>query len=160
MDRTIEDFSSTWSHVRGQLTYDFVRAVPDTHWTSSPHPRYRTFAKQVRHLICVQGVYLHGLNERVTDFSKKHSHYDGPLDRASLLQGLHEKDAALLTTLANIGKAGPERFEIDWFGQRIGLAGYLHVLIQHESIHHGEWSFYATFGGFATPVSWQMNWGL
>ena len=160
MDRTVDDFSSTWRHVRGELTYDFVRAVPDAQWTASPHPRYRTFAKQVRHLICVQGVYLHGLNERVADFGKKHSYYDGPLDRASLMQGLQDKDTALRAALANIAKDGEGKFEIDWFGQRIGLARYLHVLIQHESIHHGEWSFYATLGGFATPVSGQMNWGL
>jgi hypothetical protein len=47
MDRTVDDFSNTWSHVRGQLTYDFVRAVPEAQWTASPHPRYRPVGWQI-----------------------------------------------------------------------------------------------------------------
>lgn len=28
------------------------------------------------------------------------------------------------------------------------------------TIHHGQWSLYAAFGGFETPPSWKLNWGL
>lgn len=160
MHATISDFLSTWSHVRGGLTYDFVQAVPEGSWDVTPHARYRPFHKQVRHLVCVQGVYLQGLHERQADWSKKHSHYAGPLDRTSLTMALRDKDAQLESVLAEIDAEGADSFQIDWFGSRIGLGRYLHVLIQHESIHHGEWSFFAALGGFETPASWKLNWSL
>jgi hypothetical protein len=137
-----------------------VQAVPDEKWEASPHARYRPFYKQLRHLVCVQGVYLQGLRERQADWSKKHSHYSGSLHRDSLVSALREKDSQLESVLAEIDATGPDAFEMDWFGQRIGLGRYLHVLIQHEAIHHGEWSFFAALGGFETPMSWKLNWGL
>jgi hypothetical protein len=32
--------------------------------------------------------------------------------------------------------------------------------VQHEAIHHGQWSVYASLAGFDTPVSWRTSWGL
>jgi hypothetical protein len=33
-------------------------------------------------------------------------------------------------------------------------------VIQHEAIHHGQWSVYASLAGFETPLSWRNEWGL
>lgn len=156
----IDDFRSTWQHLRGQLTYDFVAAVPDAAWSVTPHPRYRSFDKQVRHLVCVQGVYHQALSELRADWSQKHAHYRGPLERESLVAALREKDAELDAILDRLAAAGEEAFRLDWFGGVITLGRFLDVLVQHEAIHHGEWSFYATLGGFETPRSWRLNWGL
>jgi hypothetical protein len=32
--------------------------------------------------------------------------------------------------------------------------------VQHEAIHHGQWSIYASLAGFDTPLSWRASWGL
>jgi uncharacterized damage-inducible protein DinB len=160
MGRSIDDFRSTWQHVRGQLTYDFVACVPDARWAASPHPRYRSFAKQVRHLVCVQGVYHQALREGRADFGDKHRHYDGPLERDALVAGLRDKDAALDALLEGLAREGEERFRLDWFGGEISLGRFLDVLIQHEAIHHGQWSFYAALGEFDSPASWRLNWGF
>ena len=61
---------------------------------------------------------------------------------------------------AGFGDDGAAGFEIDFFGHRRGFARYGAVMLQHEAIHHGEWSFYAALGGFATPKGWRLNWGL
>ena len=50
-------------------------------------------------------------------------------------------------------------YVIEFYG-RSPLASYLSVISQHEAIHHGQWSFYATLGGFETPPGWKLNWGL
>ncbi len=156
MRSEIETFESGWEFVRG-LTYEFIDAVPENRWEFAPHARYAPFHKQVRHLVCVQGVYIGGLRDQVTDFGKKHSHYDGPLDRASLVAALRQKDDELRTALREI--PGEGEYVIEFYG-RSPLASYLSVISQHEAIHHGQWSFYATLGGFETPPGWKLNWGL
>ncbi len=158
MTSGIETFRPGWAHTRG-LTYDFIREIPDERWESAPHPRYAPFHKQVRHIVCVQGVYIDGIRNRVTDFGKKHSHYGGPLDRDSLTAALREKDRLLEEVLDEIGPAGEEGHVIEFYGQ-MPLAAFLNVILHHEAIHQGQWSFYATLGGFPTPQSWQLNWGL
>jgi hypothetical protein len=32
--------------------------------------------------------------------------------------------------------------------------------VQHEAIHHGKWSVYASLAGFDTPLSWRNVLGL
>ncbi len=158
MQRAIETFLPSWQHARG-LTLDFIRAVPDSrlHW--SPHRRYGTLAKQFRHLICVQGVYLDGLRGGTASFAAKHSHYAGPLERQALLDGLIAKDELLEQTLRAIPAASEEDFEIEFYGRQ-KLRTYLNTFLYHEALHQGQWSFYASLGGFETPRSWQLNWGL
>ena len=158
MQAILATFEKNWEFVRS-LTYEFIEGVPDERWQFSPHPRFAAFHKQVRHVVCVQGVYTQGLRERVTDFGKKHSHYGGPLDRASLVAALRQEDRDLQLALAEIRDAGDPDLVIEFYGPNT-LASYLNVYTTHESIHHGQWSFYAALGGFETPESWKLNWGL
>ncbi|MBI5630636.1 MAG: hypothetical protein HY921_07115 [Elusimicrobia bacterium] len=37
---------------------------------------------------------------------------------------------------------------------------YCHALIQHESIHHGQWSRYPALAGFSAPKLWREVWHL
>jgi hypothetical protein len=32
--------------------------------------------------------------------------------------------------------------------------------VQHQAIHHGQGSIYASLAGFDTPLSWRASWGL
>ena len=158
MSSTIENFKRSWAHTRG-LTHDFIAAVPDEHWQFSPHPRFATFAKQVRHLVCMSGVYGDGLRDRHCDFGRKHEHYKGPLDHDSLVAALREKDQQLDEVLAAITPEAEESYLIDFYGQN-PLGAYLNVFIHHEAMHHGQWAFYAALASFETPESWKLNWGL
>ena len=159
MGSSIDQFREAWSDVRG-LTYEFVQAVPEAAWQFSPHSYFAPFAKQVRHLVCVQGAYQQGLRDGVADFAKKHSHYDGGLERAALLAALHQKDAELASLLDGIEARGAEAFAIDFFGKTRGFVRYSAIMLQHEALHHGQWSLYAALGGFETPIGWKINWGL
>jgi hypothetical protein len=68
---SIDDFGR-YSNVLHGLTVDFVRAVPDDKWDFTPVPPRRAgrapalyrmgqgfapFSKQLRHVVCVRGVY-------------------------------------------------------------------------------------------------------
>jgi hypothetical protein len=159
MNQSLTAFREAWGDLR-RLTYEFIEAVPDHRWSYSPHPSYAAFCKQVRHLVCVQGVYHQGLTERKVDFARKHSHYSGSLERTELLAALHAKDAELDAILARLGDEGAAGLVIEFFGHRWGFARYGAVMLQHEAIHHGEWSFYAALGGFSSPLGWKLNWGL
>lgn len=158
METAIQTFERTWEFVR-QLTFDFIDAIPEDRFSFSPHERYGSFDKQIRHMVCVEGVYIAGLRDGTTDFGKKHSHYSGALDRSSLVAALSEKDADLAATLRGIEERGEEDMVIEFYGQQT-LGGFLQVIITHESIHHGEWGVLATLAGFETPQSWKLNWGL
>src|SRR4030095_10398297 len=155
----IGQFEDAWTDVR-RLTYEFIDHVPDARWDASPHPRFAPFNKQVRHMICVQGVYHQGFIARRADFRAKHSHYAGALDRESLRAGLRAKDAELARILDGFRTDDAASFEIDFFGKVRGFLRYGAILVQHEALHHGQWSFYAALGGFDSPKSWQLNWGL
>lgn len=159
MARTIDDFRDAWAHVRGQLTYDFAAAVPDASWREAPDATVAPFAKQLRHVVCVHGVYLTGLRDHTVDFRRKHSYYRGPLDRAALVDALRAMDAETDSVLAELAP-DEETFRLDFFGSDRSLGRYLATWIQHESLHHGQWSLYARLAGFETPPSWRLNWDL
>jgi hypothetical protein len=115
--------------------------------------------KQFRHVLCVQGVYVEGIRHRVTDFGTKHSHYDGPLDREALIEGLQRMDENLLRVLQTIDKDAENAYLIEFYGtQQLGT--FLNTILYHEALHQGQWSFFATLGEFETPQSWKVNWGL
>ena len=158
MSSAIDSFAPSWRHTR-QLTLDFIAAVPDARWDWTPHPRYATLAKQFRHVLCVQGIYIDGLEHGRADFAHKHSHYGGPLERASLLAAFARMDERQQRALNAIRHAGEDAYTIEFYGTQ-KLGSYLNAFLHHEALHHGQWSFYATLGGFETPLSWQVNWGL
>src|SRR5690242_14559598 len=152
----VDEFADAWTDTR-RLTYAFIDEVPDEKWSVSPHPRFAALNKQVRHLVCVQGVYVHGLRERAIDFSRKHDHYKGALDKPSLRAALKSKDDQLSEALEIFRRNGVADFEVDFFGRRMRFSRYGAVMVQHEAIHHGQWSFYAALGGFETPLDWKVN---
>jgi uncharacterized damage-inducible protein DinB len=167
---SIDDFAR-YSTVLHRMTVDFVRAVPDDKWdftpdspegstrVPAPHRIGRGFApfnKQLRHLVCVRGVYNAALATRKVDWTRKHEHYDDALTRESLLAALDEKQQQLLATLKTVDVDAM----IDWDGAPFTFALFTWEFVQHEAIHHGQWSIYASLAGFDTPLSWRASWGL
>jgi len=166
----INDFAR-YSNVLYRLTVDFVRAVPDNKWHFTPDGPGRSgrvpasdrigsgfapFCKQLRHLVCVRGVYNNALATRKVDWTKKHDHYDGPLMREALLAALDDQQRQLLVILDNTDID----LTIDWDGTPFSFALFTWEFVQHEAIHHGQWSLYSSLAGFDTPPSWRTSWGL
>ena len=77
-------FIKHWQFVHS-MTRAFAETVPDEHWTYSPNRKFAPYDKQLRHVVCVRGCYAQGARDGAPDFSRKHPHYDGPLDRPSLI---------------------------------------------------------------------------
>jgi transposase InsO family protein len=167
---TITEFVG-YTRVLHRLTADFVRAVPDDKWDFTPDPPGKSgrapapnrigdgfgpFCKQLRHVVCVRGVYNDALATRRVDWTRKHEHYDGPLTRDALLAALDQKQRQLLAVLDDIDPG----MTIDWNGTPFNFALFTWEFVQHEAIHHGQWSLYASLAGFDTPPSWRTSWGL
>src|SRR5262245_48899249 len=123
---SINDFIG-YSNVIHGLTADFVRAVPEDKWDFTPDPPgnpgrapaphrigdgFAPFCKQLRHVVCVRGVYNAALAIRRVEWTRKHEHYVGPLTREPLLAALGEKQRQLLATLETVDTGAP----IDWDG--------------------------------------------
>ena len=56
------------------------------------------------------------------------------------MAALHQKDSELAEILRGLGDLGAARFELDFFGSRRSFGRYGAIMLQHEPIHHGEWS--------------------
>jgi hypothetical protein len=166
----VDDFAQH-SKVLYLMTTDFARTVPDEHWHFTPLPArasgrppaplrlgdgFAPFSKQLRHVVCVRGVYNDALARGKLDLSRKHEHYAGSLDREPLLEALGEQQQQLLLQLQRVD---PD-ISIDWGGFPFSLALFAGEFVQHEAIHHGQWSVYASLAGFDTPLSWRQSWKL
>ena len=167
---SIDEFRR-YSNVLHGLTVDFARAVPEDKWDFTPDPPRKSgrapaahrigrgfapFCKQLRHVVCVRGVYNAALATRKVDWTRKHDHYDGALTREALLAALEDKQRQLLVTLETVDIGA----RIDWDGTPFTFALFTWEFVQHEAIHHGQWSLYAWLAGFDTPLSWRASWGL
>jgi hypothetical protein len=101
----IDDFVR-YSKLLHRFTSDFVHAVPEEKWDSTPDPPknagrglaehrigdgFAPFCKQLRHVVCVRGVNNAALAAGKVDWPRKHEHYSGPLTREALLAALDEK---------------------------------------------------------------------
>jgi hypothetical protein len=166
----LDEFRRYVQHLH-RMTVDFVETVPEDRWDYTPDPPGKPgrapdplrlgvglapFSKQLRHVVCVRGVYNAALATKHVDWARKHEHYLGPLTRDKLLAALIDKQGELLATLETVDTNA----SIDWGGTAFSFADFTWEFVQHEAIHHGQWSVYASLGGFDTPLSWRRSWGL
>lgn len=156
----IEEFERSWAFAR-QLTHDFIQVVPADKWDCSPHPKYSALCKQFRHVIWVTGLYRDALaSQELKSFETKKAHYAGGLGREEILAGLRQQDELLQELLTSLKQTGIEDYGVKAFGTTMGFTEFSHILLHHESNHHGLWSLYAALSGFPTPQSWKESWGL
>ncbi|MBD3942691.1 DinB family protein [Microbacterium sp. NEAU-LLC] len=167
---TVQDFAR-YSEVLHDMTQEFARAVPDDAWDFTPVPartttepptqdrptaQFAPFSKQLRHVVCVRGVYNAALTTSAVDWSRKHEHYTGPLTRDALIAGLADQQRRLIALLDGIH---PD-IVLDWDGSPFTFGLFAGEFVQHEALHHGQWSVYAALAGFDTPTGWRESWGL
>ena len=158
----IDEFERSWNFVHS-MTMDFINVVPDLRWDFSPHPRYGNFSRQIRHLVRVQRTYIRSFLSREYNIQEEHySCYSGNSSRLALTEALLENNKNLKQLLASLRLEDISKFKVTLQPMNItlGFSEYCTMIIQHESIHHGQWCFYATIGGFDTPKSWKKNWNL
>jgi DinB superfamily len=149
---SIDDFVR-YSKVLHGLTADFVGAVPEDKWDFTPDPPgksglvpaphrigddFAPFCKQLRHVVCVRGVCNVALATRKVDWMRKHEHYVSPLSREALLATLDDRQRDLLAILETVDIDAP----IDWDRTSFTFALFTWEFVQHEGIHHGQWSIY------------------
>jgi hypothetical protein len=152
---SVENFKNHlhWVH---RMTVDFVEAVPDDKWDYTPGGGLGPFCRQLRHVVCVRGVYNAALTTKKADFSTIRDHYGGSLARGDLLPALNDIQQRFLAALETVDT----NVTIDFGGTAFPFDNFAGEVIQHESIHHGQWSAYAYLGGFPTPRSWRAGWRL
>jgi len=151
----IDDFKKNWAWVH-RMTVDFVNVVPDDKWDFTPGRRLGPFSKQLRHVVWVRSVYNEALVAKKADFSRSGAHHTKSLAREVLVTALEAEQRRLLEQLETFDTEAT----IDFSGTAFTFDNFACEMIQHESIHHGQWSAYASLGGFATPQSWQAGWKL
>ena len=155
MASAIEGFRRRWEFVHA-MTLDFANDVPDACWEFAPHARFAPFCKQLRHVVCVRGLYNETLTAGKADWARKHEQYAGGLTRDELVRALVQKHHDLLANLERTD----DSLVVEFIGRPFGFAEFAGVMIHHEAIHQGQWSLYASLAGFETPLSWRLNWGL
>jgi hypothetical protein len=111
-----EGFLAQWQFIHS-MTLAFVDEIPDEHWNFSPHRRFAPFAKQLRHVVCLRGLYNDGIAHGRADFARKHEQYGGDLSRMQLRSALVAKQDKLRELFEAPATADPKR-AIDFFSGR------------------------------------------
>ena len=158
-EKVIEQICNTWKYQR-KILNDFLDCIPADKWLYSHHQKVATLDKQFRHMVWVYGAYIDAIENRKIDLTKKKTFYDGTLERDQIRKAFEGMDSKFFCLMDQLKSEDLDNFQIDFFGQEMGLIEFSHVMVQHDSVHMGIWANGAYFGGFQTPKSWQDDWGL
>jgi uncharacterized damage-inducible protein DinB len=154
-----KSFESAWKVTRG-LTYDLLDALSEQDLLFTPGEKLGPFWKQFRHVGSCQECYLEALKESKVEFKYEDKGYVGGASRSKLKKYLKRLDKKLFKEIEDFS-------ESDWtkgifWSEDYKPTVYEHLmnLVQHETLHHGEWIVYVFLGGFKFPESWGTIWGL
>jgi len=154
----LAEWVALWLRTRA-LTYDLLRSLPYSVMNFSPHPGFGTLIRQIRHVADIQACYLAAIETGKMEFSSEPRHR--ALEQVkehveAYLQSLDTQLLAVLRALPHPIRARP----IAWGVDQLTLLQHLTGLLQHETLHHGMWVFYARIADLTLPASWQQSWGL
>lgn len=147
-----------WQQTR-RLTYDLLRALPYAVMNFSPHPEFGTLVRQMRHAADIQACYIAAVRSGTMDFSVQPRQRALEQSKENLEAYLRYLDEELLTALRDLT---PEQLTrpVDWGDLKPTLLQHLMRLLQHETLHHGMWAFYAKIADLPLPQSWKDAWTL
>ena len=154
----IVQWAEAWRHTRS-LTYDLLRALPYSVMNFSPHPDFGTFIRQMRHVADIQACYIAAIQSGKMDFSVQPRQRALEQSKESLEAYMRHLDEQLLAVLREMSDERRAR-QIDWGSSRASLLQHLMWLLQHETLHHGMWAFYAKIADLPLPPSWKEAWTL
>jgi hypothetical protein len=153
------EWLAEWTATR-RLTYDLLAAVPYSVMNFSPDPSFGTLIRQIRHAGDIQASYLAAIESGRMDFATPQRRRSLERSKDDVAAYLLALDAALPATLAGLPEEGRRR-SIDWGGgDQPSLGRHLMRLLQHETLHHGMWAFYARIADLPLPDSWRRAWTL
>jgi len=148
----------SWQQTR-RLTYDLLAALPYAVMNFSPHPEFGTLARQIRHAADMQACYIAAVRAGKMDFSARPRQRVLEQSKEDLEGYLRHLDRELLAALRDLTPAQLAR-PIEWGDLHLTLLQHLMRLLQHETLHHGMWAFYARIADLPLPPSWKAAWTL
>jgi DinB superfamily len=154
----VDDFLVRWEHVRG-MTREFLEQASDALLDFVPAPGFVSVRVQSAHLAEVQGVYQEVFSTGAVDMSHKAQYTPAGTGKDEILAALGHRDADLGVHLDQL-RPQAASWKVEWYGNRLGIAGFGAVFIQHEALHHGQWALHAHLNGSSVPIGWLLNWGL
>ncbi len=154
----LTQWAAVWRQTRA-LTYDLLRGLPYPIMNFSPHPDFGTLARQMRHMADIQACYVAALQTGVMDFSVQPKQRALEKSKEHLEAYMRQLDEQLLTMLRGLTATHRAR-PIEWGKEHLTLLQHLMGLLQHETLHHGMWAFYAKIADLPLPDSWRHTWGL
>ena len=154
----IAEWVQAWRATR-QLTYDMLRALPYAVMNFSPHPEFGTLIRQIRHVADIQACYIAAIRSGKMDFRVQPRQRALEQSKEHVEAYLRHLDGELLSTLKELPADQRARL-IDWGTAQINLHQHLLWLLQHETLHHGMWVFYAKIADLPLPESWKDAWNL
>jgi uncharacterized damage-inducible protein DinB len=151
----LAQWADAWRSARA-LTYDFLHSLPYAIMNFSPHPGFGTLARQIRHIGEIQACYLGAITTGQMDFAARPRQRALEQSKERLMAYLQEQDAGLRNVLGEADVTRP----IQWSSGTVTLLTHLLRLLQHETLHHGMWIFYAKIAELDLPQSWREAWNL
>jgi len=154
----VGEFSRNWQYARN-LTYSLLEVVSADNLGFSPHHEFGTLGRQLWHCGHVQECYRQAMVSGDMVFGLLTPDKELEVDPEALAGFLEELDDDLAATLRGLRDYTAV---IDWGLEEENpeLRAHLIWLLQHETLHHGQWSLYARLGGFEVPETWRDAWGM
>jgi hypothetical protein len=145
-----------WEQTRG-LTYDLLHALPYPVMNFSPHPEFGTLVRQIRHAAEMQERYIAAIRSGRMEIRTRPRQRALEQSKENLEGYMRHLDQDLRDVLRGLT---PDQLagRIEWGTTALTLRQHLMRLLQHETLHHGMWAFYAKIADLALPSSWQETW--
>ncbi len=154
----LTEWIALWQRTR-TLTYDLLRSLPYSVMNFSPHPDFGTFIRQMRHVADIQASYLAAIQTGKMEFSARPKQRKLEQSKERVEAYMRDLDDQLMSALRAMPEAAPLR-AIAWGEEQLTLLQHLCGLLQHETLHHGMWAFYAKIADLPLPESWRQRWRL
>lgn len=151
---SVDLFKSEWTFTRG-LTLELLDSLTDAELGNAPGPGLGPFWKQFRHVGRLQECYLEALNTKRIRFDYGNKRYQGGCSKGALKAYLQELDRELLHATEKLDW----NLSVDWEGKPVSVLQHLMRMVAHETLHHGQWIFYARLMGKKLTPGWKA-WGV
>ncbi len=146
---------TNWAFARG-LTLDLLESLGESDLAYTPGPGVGPFWKQFRHVGSVHECYMEALITRQMRFEYRDKNFQAEPSKPLLLAYLRALNTEFVITLDSLDWGATIRWSDD---DRPTVFEHLLRLVQHETLHHGEWIVYLRLLNKPFPSSWQA-WGV